>query len=144
MRRFIVNSRLAVLFLAVACSIAIPAADFIARQGAALPVLTSVDAFGDGQGLVVVRGQHFTPGGDVFIAIHDPWAERSHETRWTTASETTFDMLGHDDPDLGFRPGGVVNESFDRLCGQQLMVRAYDQATDTWSNLLDVESACQG
>jgi hypothetical protein len=141
MRRVITTYRLMVLLFLAAVSFAVPSAGS-AQEHAALPVLTSVAAESV-PGLVQVRGQQFTPGGTVFIAIQDPWGERSYETRWTTASETTFDMLGHDDPDLGFRPGGVVNESFDQLCGQQLMVRAYDQATDTWSNLLDVETACR-
>jgi len=107
-----------------------------------LPVLTNVVVGSGTADAILVTGQGFTAGGDVFIAVHDPWGERSYETRWSTASEPIFDMLGHDDPTLGYRPGGQVREAFEHLCGQQVMVRAYDQATRSWSNVIDVASAC--
>ena len=144
MYRYVVNSRLTTLLLLIAASFSIPAALTTAQQGVAFPVLTSMAAIESSPGLMVVRGEQFTPGGKVFIAIQDPWGERLYETRWTSASETTFDMLGHDDPALGFRPGGTVNETFDHLCGQQVMVRAYDEATGRWSDVLDSATACQG
>jgi hypothetical protein len=52
-------------------------------------------------------------------------------------------MLGHDDPALGYRPGGVVFEAFENLCGGQVMIRAYDQATRSWTNVLDIVTACE-
>jgi hypothetical protein len=104
-------------------------------------LLNSVVGFG-APDAILVRGEGFTEGGEVFFAILDPLGERSYETRWTTASEPTFDMLGHDDPALGYRPGGAVLEWFENLCGQQVMIRAYDQATTTWTNVIDVTSAC--
>lgn len=106
------------------------------------PVLTSALADSVDRSAIVVRGERFSAGGEVFVAVHDPWAEQSYEARWTTASTVTFDMLGHADPELGYRPGGVVNEMFDGLCGQLVMVRAFDQQSDTWSNLLDVAIQC--
>ena len=133
--------RSTVLFVIIAMSALAPSSPATAQVAAPLPVLASVASAVD-PGTVQVRGEGFTVGGEVFIAIHDPWGERSYDTRWTTASNVTFDMLGHDDPNLGYRPGGVIFESFEYLCGQQVMVRAYDQATRSWSNVVDIVGAC--
>ncbi len=133
--------RRAVLLVIIAISSLAPGLPTTAQEIAPLPVLSSI-AGAIAPDTIQVRGEGFTAGGEVFIAIHDPWGERSYETRWTTASKPTMDMLGHDDPALGFRPGGLVFESFANLCGQQVMVRAYDQATRSWSNVVDIESAC--
>ena len=133
--------RRTILFVILAFSAVVPSARATAQVAAPLPVLSSIASAVD-PATIQVRGEGFTVGGDVFIAIHDPWGERSYDTRWTTASEPRFDMLGHDDPALGYRPGGVVVESFQRLCGQQVMVRAYDEATRLWSNVVDIAGAC--
>ncbi len=136
-----IHIRRAVLLVIIAISSLAPGLPATAQVNAPLPVLSSIASAID-PAAIQVRGEGFTAGGEVFIAIHDPWGERSYETRWTTASEPTFDMLGHDDPALGYRPGGVVFESFANLCGQQVMVRAYDQDTRSWTNVVDIESAC--
>lgn len=132
--------RIAVLFIITTFSPLAPASP-AAQVTTPLPVLSSVASTVD-PGAIEVRGEGFIAGGKVFIAVLDPWGERSSETRWTTASEPTFDMLGHDDPALGYRPGGVVFEAFEHLCGQQVMVRAYDQATRSWSNVVDIAAGC--
>lgn len=139
---FPVLIRTVVLFLSLALSTLLVPAGSPAQVSSPLPVLTSVAASVNTPDAIMVTGQGFTAGGEVFIAVHDPWGERSYETRWTTASEPVFDMLGHDDPALGYRPGGLVRESFEHLRGQQVMVRAYDQATRSWSNVIDVEPGC--
>lgn len=133
--------RIAVLFVIIVLSPLTPASPAAAQVTTPLPVLSSVASTVD-SGAIQVRGEQFTAGGKVFIAVLDPWGERFYETRWTTASEPTFDMLGHDDPALGYRPGGVVFEAFEHLCGQQVMVRAYDQATRSWSNVVDIAAGC--
>jgi hypothetical protein len=139
---FPVLIRSAVLFAFLACSSVLSPAGTTAQVAVPLPVLTSVADSMSAPDAILVTGQGFTPGGDVFIAVHDPWGERSYETRWTTASQPVFDMLGHDDPMLGYRRGGLVVESFNHLCGQQVMVRAYDQATRSWSNVVDFAGSC--
>ena len=139
--RFSFLIRTSVLFVIVAFSSLAPASPAAAQAIAPLPVLTSV-VIAVEPASIQVRGEGFTIGGDVFIAVLDPWGERSYENRWTTASDPTFDMFGHDDPALGFRPGGVVFESFEHICGQQVMVRAFDQATLSWSNVVDVVGEC--
>jgi hypothetical protein len=133
--------RSTVFFVLIALSSLAPASPATAQVTAPLPILSSIASAVDPD-TIQVRGEGFTAGGEVFIAVLDPWGERSYETRWTTASEPVFDMLGHDDPALGYRPGGLVFESFDQLCGQQVMVRAYDQATGSWSNVVDIVDAC--
>lgn len=130
-----------VLFVIIALSAMAPASHTTAQTGDSLPVLASIASAVE-PATIQVQGEGFTAGGEVFIAVLDPWGERSYETRWTTASELTFDMLGHDDPALGYRPGGVVFEAFEHLCGQQVMVRAYDQAARTWSNVVDIAAGC--
>jgi hypothetical protein len=102
--------------------------------------MANVTAIASGE--VTVLGANFTPGGDVFIAIYDRWGAETYETRWTTASDNTFAANGSSDPALGFHPGGVVFETFDHLCEQTAMVRAYDQQTATWSNLMDIDTDC--
>jgi len=133
--------RTTIFFVVLAFSAVAPAAPAMAQVAAPVPILSSIAGAVD-PAVIQVHGEGFTAGGDVFIAIHDPWGERSYETRWTTASEPVFDLLGHDDPSLGFRPGGTVRESFEHLCGQQVMVRAYDATTRAWSNVVDVAGAC--
>ena len=93
-------------------------------------------------GAVVVTGDTFTPGGQVYIALYDKWGERLFETRWTTATGFTYGYNGSSDPALGYVAGGKILESFDHLCGSSVMVRAYDQSTDSWSNWLDAKPNC--
>jgi len=131
--------RRAALFVVITWFPLVPSSPIAAQ--ASVPVLSS--GFDSGiPGAITIRGDGFTPGGRVFVAVLDPWGERSYGARWTVASEPTFDMLGHDDPALGYRPGGVVLERFEHLCGQEVMVRAHDQATRSWSNVVDIASAC--
>jgi hypothetical protein len=118
-----------------------PASPAAAQVSAPLPVLTSVTSAVNPPALVI-RGEGFTPGGNVFLAIYDPSGEPSHVTRWTTASEPTFDMLGHDDPSLGYRPGGVVVEAFEHPCSPHINIGAYDEAKRTWTTIVDVVATC--
>ena len=106
------------------------------------PLLTRIQSSATNQGEITVLGANFTPGGDVFVAIYDRWGNQVHETRWTTASGDTPAINGTNDPSQGFHPGGVVFETFTQLCEQPAMVRAYDQQTNTWSNLLDIDTDC--
>jgi len=134
-------ARLIVLFVVLAISALAPSGPATAQMTGPLPVL-SVAVVSPQPASIVFVGEGFTAGGDVFIAIHDPWGERAYETRWTTASKPRLDMYGHKDPVFGYQPGGIVVESFEHLCGQQVMVRAYDQTTRAWSNLVDIVTAC--
>jgi hypothetical protein len=122
-----------------------PTEPAIAAQvsGDVAPVLTAATATTVQPGTIVVAGKGFTPGGRVFIALYDGWGEQLLETRWVMASETVSGPIGSLDPATMYVAGGVVFESYSDPCYHPVMVRAYDQATDSWSNVLDVVSGCQ-
>jgi hypothetical protein len=106
------------------------------------PTLTSTQAWAPQAGTLVIAGESFTPGGVVFVALYDQWAEELYETRWIVAGLTTYGPDGSLDPATGYRQGGTFQEIFDGLCGAEVMVRAYDQVADAWSNVVDVEAGC--
>ena len=93
-------------------------------------------------GAIVVTGDTFTPGGDVYVALYDTWGQHLYETRWVTASVEAYGINGSTDPAQGFKAGGKILEKFDHLCGGSVMVRAYDQSTDSWSNWLNASPKC--
>jgi hypothetical protein len=95
-------------------------------------------------GTIMVDGQGFTPGGRVYIALYDRWGVALHETRWVTATSVLYGSDGSQDPARGFTAGGTVRERFTGLCGTELMARAYDAATQTWSAELDVNATNAG
>src|SRR5215207_8267668 len=117
------------------------------RQPVAVPSLTDVSATTQTARLFTVTGTGFTAGGRVYLAIYDQMGAQLYETRWITASLATtgwrhepgYGVLGRTLVDI---PGGALRESFGQLCGATAMMRAYDQATATWSNWLAVEPAC--
>lgn len=56
---------------------------------------------------------------------------------------TIYGPNGSQDPAQGYRRGLTAVEAGQfASCPNSLMVRAYDQQTDAWSNLIDVEDAC--
>lgn len=116
-----------------------------AELSGAAPLLISASSSSiptSNSGAVVVTGNTFTPGGQVYVALYDTWGERLYETRWTSASVEAFGTNNSLDPALGYIAGGKILESFDHLCGGSVMVRAYDQSTDSWSNWLDAKPNC--
>jgi hypothetical protein len=94
------------------------------------------------QGALYVDGQHFTPGGQVYIAIYDVWGSRLYSTMWTTASTTIPGTPGGSDADQGTIDGGLVSVEFDNLCDANVLVRAYDKETQVWSSWLTADPAC--
>lgn len=94
-------------------------------------------------GTVIISGSGFTPESDIYIALYDQWGVRHHETRWVTGSATLYNQY----PGTGIVLGGAFAETFEELCGTTAMVRAYDQATDSWSDWQDIatsEMDCDG
>jgi hypothetical protein len=104
------------------------------------PTLTSAHQLTVVPGRVAVTGNGFTPGGRVYIALYDTWGTMLHETRWATASPVQFGINGSVDPALGYRSGGSVFETFDDLCGDSVMIRAFDGQMTVWSNVLSVDA----
>jgi hypothetical protein len=115
--------------------------------------------------VVIVSGQGFTPLGRVHIAVYDRWGTTLHETRLVTTTETVLQPPEY--PATGGRfaeaftvevggtkgaeeaqtpaPGtipGTPTALASGPCTMPLMVRAYDRATATWSNIIDVELGC--
>ncbi len=143
-----------------------------AQSASAIPALSSASANAIAPGMVEVRGERFSPGGLVYIALYDGWGTVLHETRWVASSPTVYGVNGSHDPAQGFVQGGRIEEAFAAYrqsvygpngsqdpaqeyvagddggqafataCDAPLMVRAFDQRTASWSNLLDVESGC--
>lgn len=54
-------------------------------------------------------------------------------------SEAIYGPNGSMDPAQGYIPGNGADQI---LCDQPLMVRAFDNQTAAWSNLVDVDSGC--
>jgi hypothetical protein len=102
------------------------------------PVLTSAAVLASEPGMISVTGEAFTPGGEVYLALYDTWGTALHETRWITASPEIYGPNGSMDPARGYVSGGSLTQSFGGLCGESVMVRAFDQASGAWSNWLDL------
>jgi hypothetical protein len=145
--------------------------------------------------VLTVRGDGFSPGGLVYLAVYDRWGAEVHDHRWTVASTAHFGPNGSADPAQGYVRAGAITEVIDlfpatvfgpngsqdpaqgyvrgvdapvetiygpngsqdpaqgyvpggnetalgTFCGRDLMVRAYDVASTSWSNLRDVTAGC--
>jgi len=134
-RRFI---EFVTFLLVIAAAFNVPAGSTGAQDRVNPPVLTGAWVTPVDPCMLIVHGTDFTPGGKVFIAVLDPWGEQLNETRWTTASEGTLDADRSIEPNIGFDVGGVIYENFGPICGQQVMVRAFDQGTEAWTNVVDI------
>ena len=64
---------------------------------------------------ILVSGVGFSPGGLVYIAVHDQWGNLQHETRWVTASLPVLQPPQDLAPGEGFSvdPGGNIGEFFE-------------------------------
>jgi len=141
-----------------------------AQTASALPILNNAVVSTIAPGVIEVSGERFSPGGLVYIALYDGWGEMLHETRWVASSPTVYGPNGSQDPAQGYLVGGGIEESFAQVqdpvygpngsqdpargyvsgdsrgigsvCDGPMMVRAFDQRTASWSNMLDVESGC--
>jgi hypothetical protein len=129
------------------------------------PVLDAVVVGTAAPGVVIVSGQGFTPLGRVYIAVYDRWGTTLHETRLVTTTETLLQPpewpatggrfaeactveVGGTEGAAGIQtpaPGTIPSTPTAMAsgpCPMPLMVRAYDRATATWSNIVDVELGC--
>ncbi len=143
-----------------------------AQQSGILPVLHSVLTTPPSAGLVVVHGTGFTPGGLVSIVLYDSWGHDAYVPVRTVASLGQFGPNGSADPAHGYvAPGSIAdlldlasdtvygpNGSLDPAsgyvsggsnagtaalrCNAELMVRAYDHRTGTWTDTIDIVAEC--
>lgn len=132
------------------------------------PLLVSASVAARTPGVVIVTGRGFTAGSDVYVAFYDAWGRQRYETRWVVASQAVYGPNGSQDPANGFSPGGIIRETFgaqeaiygpngsqdpangyvrqgsrfSSMCDTTVMVRAFDEQQNTWSNILDVDAGC--
>ncbi len=107
------------------------------------PVLTGAACFGEGQGILMVTGEQFTPGGEVAVVLFMPDKADPAVIRSIRANQSTFGPNGSTDPALGFRHGGFVGLTLGPWCQEATRVRAYDRHRATWSNELNVDLRCE-
>lgn len=107
-----------------------------------LPILINGSPSPPVAGEVDVRGEGFTPGGRVFVAIYDRWDTVHFETRWIRAAAAQYGPNGSHDPALGYLRGGDIYASFILPCKSAPMVRAYDEKTGFWTTVMDVSPGC--
>jgi hypothetical protein len=114
-------------------------------QGTSGPLLTLAGAVALPSGLVAVEGHGFNAGGLVSLVVYDQRSAEVHEHVWTVATTAHFGPNGSADPAQGYVPAGTINEVIDifpnTVCGQDLIVQAYDHQAAAWSNLLDISTA---
>ena len=107
------------------------------------PVLTAAACTGEGQGVLLVTGEQFTPGGKVAVVLFMPGKTDPAVIRSLRASQSIFGPNGSTDPARGFQRGGFVGIALGSWCQEARMVRAYDLQRGTWSNALNVDLHCQ-
>ena len=92
----------------------VPAAS---AQGSGSPVLSIASAVALPSTLLTVRGDGFSAGGLVYLAIYDRWGVEVHEHVWTVATTAHFGANGSIDPAQGYVAAGAINELFDLAPG---------------------------
>jgi hypothetical protein len=143
-----------------------------AQPSGQYPVLRATLATRPSVGLIAVRGDGFTPGGLVSIVLYDRWGQHVYAPVRAVASLGQYGPNGSVDPANGYVAPGTIDSLVDFLpgetfgpngsadpangythgnadslttglaCGSQLMVRANDARTDTWTDLVDIEVGC--
>ena len=107
------------------------------------PVLTGAACTGEGQGVLMVTGEQFTPGGEVAVVLFMPDKADPAVIRSIRASQSIFGPNGSTDPARGFQRGGFVGIALGSWCQEAGMVRAYDFHKGTWSNGLNIDLRCE-
>lgn len=100
---------------------------------APLQIRLSVDPGAPGS--LILNGSGFTAEGNIFVGVYDVWGVQVYETRWITGSASSYAELHGQ----RFSPGGAFTETFEGLCGNGMMVRAYDQQTAAWSDFVSID-----
>ena len=115
----------------------------IAHQGFAGPILTGAACTNAGDGVLLVTGEQFTPGGEVDVVLYRAGSTRPSFIRFVRASQPIFGASGTPDPTRGFIQGGFIGITFGSRCDETAFVRALDRQTGIWSNQLSVKLGCE-
>ena len=107
------------------------------------PVLTGAACTGEGQGVLMVTGERFMPGGEVEVVLFLPDTADPAVTRSIRASQSIFGPNGSTDPARGFQSGGFVGIALGSWCQEARLVRAYDVQRGAWSNGPTVDLGCE-
>jgi hypothetical protein len=112
------------------------------------PTIVSAVVSNQSAGSITVYGQGFSPNDRVYLVISDQKGAKLYPTRWITSTPLTGYISGfmvnspEGHPIAAVDPDGIVQETFDNLCGANAMVRAYDQGTEIWSNWVTFSAGC--
>jgi hypothetical protein len=106
------------------------------------PVLTGAACTGGKPGFLLVTGEGFTPGSEVKVMLSEPGRVNSTMTRSIRASLSIHGLNGSTDPALGFQRGGFVGIAVGPWCDENVMIRAFDRQTASWTNPLHVNLGC--
>jgi hypothetical protein len=98
-------------------------------------------------GMVTVDGQGFTAGGRVYVAIYDQMGAKLYETRWVKAYAAVTIVGASDNapeahPVISSSPDGRFIAAFGNISSANVMIRAYDATTETWSNWVEPNPSC--
>jgi hypothetical protein len=115
----------------------------VAPHGFAGPLLTGAACTNARDGVLLVTGERFAPGGEVRVVLYRAGRTRSALIRLVRASEPIFGVSGSTEPTRGFIPGGFIGITFGSACDEPAFVRALDQQTGIWSNGLRVKPDCE-
>ena len=115
----------------------------IAHQGFAGPILTGAACTNARDGVLLVTGEQFAPGGEVRVVLYRAGSTHPALIRLVRASEPVFGASGTTDPTRGFIQGGFIGITFGSRCDETAFVRAFDQQTGIWSNRLSAKLDCE-
>jgi hypothetical protein len=108
------------------------------------PVLVSARA---DDGTLNVAGVGFTAGKRVYIAVYDVMGAKLYDGKWVKpaglamlVSQTFSISSTNSGGSLVAR--GSISASFSGMFGANVMIRAYDSGTQTWSNWLEQNVTC--
>lgn len=105
------------------------------------PLLLAAPNAGDG-GAVSISGFGFTAKGRVYVAIYDAMGAKLYPNRWVTSATLTHVNGMSDGSAVTLASEGIFNTSLAWYCGSNVMIRAYDQGTQTWSNWVKLPANC--
>jgi hypothetical protein len=110
------------------------------------PLLNRIESDAS-DGAITFTGIDFTASGRVYVALYDQMGRKLLPNRWLVATplyelNQSAGAASSQTPNLIKTQRGSVTVSFMGLCGDDVMARAYDAGTETWSNWLEQNVTC--